>query len=217
METAHDSTTQTKPGKPYPQFPLYTHACGQWAKKIRDRTVFFGPWANYHKALAKYLAEKDDLEAGRPARAYSTPDGLTVHQMVSLFLAAKILRVRSGEMEARTWENISWYGERMIRVFGKSRTVESLGPADFTRLRTDFQRTHKSPTSIKGDIRKSMVFFNWSGPGPRGRGFLFVPFVLGMRLPRRRKLSSTGRGRRRAFTYSRQSSLGLSWTPRGLG
>ena len=66
-----DSTTPTKPSKPYQDFPLYAHASGRWAKKIRRKTHFFGPWDDHHKALTKYLAEKDDLEAGRKPQ----PDG----------------------------------------------------------------------------------------------------------------------------------------------
>ena len=125
-------------------------------------------------ALRRYLAEKDDLEAGRKPRREEpgVTDALTMHQMVSLFLESKKLNVQSGEMEERTWKEYKTYGESMIRVFGANALVESLGPADFERLRADFQKTHRSLASIKGDIRKSKVFFNWAGPGSNGRGYI---------------------------------------------
>ena len=163
-----------KPDKPYPEFPLFPHATGRWAKKIRGKIHFFGPWRDPHNALSRYLAEKDDLEAGRkPQREQQgITDALTVEQMVFLYLDAKKLKVQSGEMEERTWKEYKTYGKRMIRVFGANTLVESLGPADFKRLRADFQKTHKSLASIKGDIRKSKVFFNWAGPGANGQGHI---------------------------------------------
>jgi hypothetical protein len=47
-----------KPGKaekPYPDFPLFLHQTGQWAKKVRGKLHYFGTDA----ALAKYMAYID--------------------------------------------------------------------------------------------------------------------------------------------------------------
>jgi hypothetical protein len=43
--------------------PLYAHAAGVWAKKVKQRLHYFGPWADPQAALEKYLAIKDDLSA----------------------------------------------------------------------------------------------------------------------------------------------------------
>lgn len=48
-----------KPQKPYPDFPLFAHASGRWAKKVKKSGdkwgfAYFGPWDDPYGALAKY-------------------------------------------------------------------------------------------------------------------------------------------------------------------
>src|SRR3954454_7465251 len=85
-----------KPCKPYPDFPLFPHATGRWAKKIRGQMVYFGPWADPDAALTKYLADKDALHAGRRPREPSA--GATVKELCNQSLNGKLGRARSGEL-----------------------------------------------------------------------------------------------------------------------
>jgi hypothetical protein len=76
-----------KPGRPYPEYPLFTHPNGQWCKRIRGRPYYFGKWDDPQAALDRYLAEVDDLRAGRTPR--KPTDGLRLHQLCNRFLTQK--------------------------------------------------------------------------------------------------------------------------------
>ena len=88
-----NSTPSAKPSKPYPEFPLFAHATGRWAKKIRGKMHYFGPWNDPGGALAKYLEQKDALSAGRKPR--EAGDGTRVKDLCNQFLSAKQMLVES--------------------------------------------------------------------------------------------------------------------------
>jgi len=147
-----------KPAKPHADFPLYAHRSGRWAKKIRGRLHYFGPWDDPEAALNLYIDQKDDLLAGRePQRK----EGLTVRELVNRFLASKEARVETGELKRRSFEDYDATCGRVVEVFGRSRLVTDLRPADFERLRGEFAKTH-GPTALSNDIGRVRVLFNFA-------------------------------------------------------
>jgi hypothetical protein len=51
----HSSTSRwgEKPTKPRVDLPLFPHAAGRWAKKIKEKLHYFGPWADPDAAFAQ--------------------------------------------------------------------------------------------------------------------------------------------------------------------
>src|SRR5262245_53582619 len=113
-----------KPAKPHADFPLFPHATKRWAKKIRGKFHYFGPWNDPQGALAKYLDQKDDLLAGRTPRV--SGEGVTVRDLVNRFLTVKQQRVQSRELSNRTFLDYHETCERVINTFGKTRLVIDL-------------------------------------------------------------------------------------------
>jgi integrase len=138
MTTAHSTPGSAqgkpaKPTKPSPDFPLFPHAAGSWAKKIRGKLYYFGPWGDPEGALKKYLEQKDALHAGRKPRAEA--EGLTVKELANRFLNVKQALVNGGELSVRTWDDYKVATDLLVDCFGKARLVADLDPDDFAGLR----------------------------------------------------------------------------------
>lgn len=123
----------SKPEKPYPEFPLFPHANGQWAKKIRGKLYYFGLWAEADAALAAYLGDREDLLAGRQPRRVKS-GRLTTQVLVNEFLNAKRLRMESTELSERSHRDYYTHGVRLLEMLGDV-VIEDLRPQDFDTLR----------------------------------------------------------------------------------
>jgi integrase len=129
-----------RPLNPYPDYPLFPHASGQWAKKIRGRMVYFGLWADPDAALANYLEHKDDLHAGRKPRPEA--GAATVKDAANDFLNVKQALVNTGELSPRTWDGYKTACDILVAQLGKSRLVADLGPDDFAALRNKLAKRY---------------------------------------------------------------------------
>lgn len=89
-----------KPEKPYPEFLLYAPARKRWAKKIKGRTHFFGPWDHWEAAFAENERQASYLHSGRPVPPKQA-DVLTVGILVNAFLEHRDGLRKSGELTDR--------------------------------------------------------------------------------------------------------------------
>ena len=117
VNTMANSRVALKPSKPYTEFPLYAHNSKRWAKKIRQRTHFFGPWDNWQAALERFQYEIDYLQQGKtpPPRNQTA---LTVGELVNSMLAHKEAKVQTGEKAQRTWDDYKLTGDTIIASLG---------------------------------------------------------------------------------------------------
>jgi integrase len=137
-----NSTTVAVVRKPRPDFPLFPHATGRWAKKIRGKLHYFGKTADDPKgakALDVWNEQKDDLLAGRTPRAKS--GGLEIKDLCNHFLTAKLRLLRSGEITPRTFDDYRSTTDRIVAAFGERRLVSDLAVADFDKLRSELAKT----------------------------------------------------------------------------
>jgi hypothetical protein len=59
----------SKPAKPRPDFPLFPHATGRWAKKIRGKLHYFGKWADPLVCALEPVERNDSCNKLQPCSA----------------------------------------------------------------------------------------------------------------------------------------------------
>ena len=159
MAHSNSGGGKPKPSKPYPEFPLFPHATGRWAKKIRGKFCYFGPWSDPEAALQKYLDQRDDLHAGRTPRVSGV--GLSVKELLNRFLTGKWRLVESGEIVERTFLNYKGTAAHVMASFGGGRLVEDLDATDFGSLRTELARRY-GPVALGVQIGQVRVLFKYA-------------------------------------------------------
>lgn len=168
---------RVRPKKPYPDFPLFPHLTGRWAKKIRGRFVFFGPWEDPQGALTRFLADRDHLYSGlvhRPPTADGAPPspppangnghdaaGPTVRDLVNHFLTAKQRRVDAGDMGRRAFSDYHTACRYLVEGLGLHRLLSDLTPGDFGAFRAKLAKT-RGPVALGNQINKVRSVFKYA-------------------------------------------------------
>lgn len=150
-----------KPEKPRPDFPLFPHANGRWAKKVRQRLVYFGKWSDDPKgerALDLWLDQKDALLAGRTPRECT--DGLTIRDLCNKFLTAKEHQRDAGDIKPRTFADYFNTCKTLVESFGKSRLVDDLTADDFQALRASFAKKW-GVHHVAGEVQRVRTVFKF--------------------------------------------------------
>ena len=151
--------TTLKPKKPYAEYPLTAHANRQWCKKIKGKVHFFGVWNDPDAALAKYLDERDDLQAGRIPRRLSSVV-VNVGSLVNLFLDQRNAKVQSGSLSPQMFVDYRNCAKFLIEHLGRSTAVETLRPADFIGLR-DLWAGKYASGRLNKLVQMTRTIFKW--------------------------------------------------------
>ena len=148
-----------KPAKPYPDFPLFPHATKRWAKKIRGKLHYFGPWRDPAAAEDLYNRQRDDLYAGRTPREL---DGeLTVRELVNRFLTAKQQFLDAAEITDRTFADYYATCKRLGEQFGLDRPIADLAYDDFDRLRATVAKKW-GPVALGNEVQRVRSVFKFA-------------------------------------------------------
>jgi integrase len=148
-----------KPKKPHTDYPLFPHATRRWAKKVRGKLEYFGPWEDPDGALNNWLDQKDDLLAGRKPRAKSNDP--QVRDAANHFLTHKEDLVQSGELSPLTFDRYKRTCAVVVEAFGRNRLIADLGPLDFQELRKRLSKNN-GPVALGNEIQIVRSLFKFA-------------------------------------------------------
>ncbi len=118
------------------------------------------PGDGWEDALALYKAQADDLHAGRTPRTDSQ-DGFTIRDLCNCFLTAKLRKKKTGELSARTFQELNGTTDRLIEFFGRERLVEDIKPENFGGLRASIAETW-GPVRLGNEITRIKSVFKFA-------------------------------------------------------
>ena len=146
-----------KPSKPRADYPLFPHASGQWAKKVRGKLHYFGVWDDPKSAEAKWEREKGALLLGHePEVIY----GESLGWAGNAFVASKHLQKERGELSERQFDDYRSVTKKVVAFLGKPKLLADIKPADLERYRNSLPETW-SPTTANSHLRQVRVFFSY--------------------------------------------------------
>ncbi len=157
-----------KPTRPYPDFPLFPHSNGSWAKKIGGKLYYFGPWADWQAALRKY----HDMANGPPS---------SLQACVKKHVESRGSLQQSGEITLRHLKDIEYTLAGLSEIVGPTKPIARVSSEDFERWRAHLGKTNGA-VAIAGHVMRARAFFNWCA---RERIITALPPGDGLRKPSR--------------------------------
>jgi integrase len=156
-----NSTAAVRPAKPRPDFPLFPHRNGRWAKKVCGKFCYFGKWSEDPKgeaAIRLWADQKDDLLAGRTPRA--NREGFIMASLCNHFLTAKEQQRDAGDITPRSFADYFATCKMLICAFGKNRLVDDLATDDFQTLRASFAKRY-GVHRLGNEVQRTRTVFKY--------------------------------------------------------
>jgi len=158
------STKSVKFEKPYPTFPLYCHATGRWAKRIRGNIHYFGKISDDPdgaKALEKFNREWPYLSQGRTPPKTADGEACSIKGLCDAFMTSKKRLMESGELSPHSFAGYLNSCQRIVDHFGRDRRVDDLMPSDFEEFRSVLAKDVGKVT-LKNEVNRTRMVMKYA-------------------------------------------------------
>ena len=142
------------------KFPLTLHATGQYCKKIRGKTYYFG--ADKKDALRRYLEQAAYLHAGKRPKPESITDNSSLKDLCNMYLDHQDSRAQIGEIKVRQLHDQISLLKDFVKFTGPNRLVSDVSTLDLQNYRKKLIRSGKSPNTINNRIAAVKSMYHWA-------------------------------------------------------
>jgi len=161
-------------------FPIFPHASGCWAKKIKGKLFTFGGWKSDpsgEQALVEFNRQREYVEKhGRKLPGDLPPvvrdltqeeqervwPGLTVRWLVTGYMHLADNLVDKGDMSHQHRNDMAAICREIKKQIGPDARVADLKPTHFEKLKAAWEKRKCSPVTVGNYITRTKIVFRWA-------------------------------------------------------
>lgn len=141
------------------KFPLTLHKTGQYCKKIKGKTYYFGK--DKQQALERYLEQASLLHNNQNSGFKKKNAEMTIGSLSKLYLEQQFLKVKAGEITARHHADQQNCLNKFVNSIGKFVKVRDISTLDLQKYKRHVKRSY-SAQRLNLNISVMKAMFHWA-------------------------------------------------------
>jgi len=141
------------------KFPLTLHKTGQYCKKIKGKTYYFGK--DKQLALERYLEQASLLHHNRTSNIQKKNTDMTLKTLSEMYLQHQLSKVQSGELTTRHYTDQINCLNKFVNSIGQFVKIRDISTLDLQKYRRKINKSYSSQrTNLNISVMKAM--FHWA-------------------------------------------------------
>jgi len=142
------------------KFPLTLHSTGQYCKKVKGKTYYFGK--DKKQALERYLEQAAFLHNGKAIMFKTTNGDMTLKSLCNIYLQHQQAKAASGEITFRHYADQISCLKKFTSFIGQHRKINEISTLDLQDYKRKLKRAYNSAHRINLHISIMKTMFHWA-------------------------------------------------------
>jgi integrase len=142
------------------KFPLTLHPTGQYCKKIKGKTYYFG--SDKKDALQRYLDQATYLHGCQNNLQRPTDDSMTLKQLCDMYLTYQYSKLQADDLTAKHHNDQISSLDKLMAFLGPNRKIKSISTLDLQNYKRKLQKSYGSVCRLNLHISIMKALFHWA-------------------------------------------------------